>query len=162
MKPINLFGLGVQSKSNNVTSQKRINLYLEFTRENDKTTVVAYGTPGLVLFADRGDDPIRGMHAFGSYIYIVHRGTLWRIDSLGTAVSKGTLNTISGKVSMADNGTQIMIATGASGYIYNTVSDAFALISKFLHSFNIYARNFCCGRIKFIPHLSQFRGAIPS
>ncbi len=130
MNPIPLLGVGIQSKSPNVTAQKRINFYLEFIPDGDKTRVVAYGTPGLTLFADRGDNPIRAMHAFGSYIYVVHRGTFWRIDSSGTAVNKGTVDTVQGRVCMADNGTQIMIATGTSGYIYNTSSDAFALIAS--------------------------------
>lgn len=129
MQTIPLFGLGIQSKSPNVTAQKRINFYLEFIPDGDKTSVVAYGTPGLTLFADRGDDPIRGMHMFGDYIYVVHRGYFWQIDSTGAAVNKGTLDTVNGRVGMDDNGTQIMISTGTSGYIYNTATDAFAQIT---------------------------------
>jgi hypothetical protein len=129
MNPINLFGLGIQSKSSDVTAQQRINMYLEFIRDADGTNVVAYGTPGLVLFASLGTGIIRGMHAFGAYIYIVQEGYLFQVDSLGNSVNKGTLDTVAGKVSMADNGTQIMIATGASGYIYNTVTNAFGIIS---------------------------------
>lgn len=129
MKPINLFGLGTQSRSPNVTAQKRINLYLEFTQDGDKTKVVAYGTPGRTEFADRGANPLRGMHAFGLYIYIVQQGAFWRIDSSGTAVNKGSIDTVQGRVSMADNGTQIMIATGTSGYIYNTSTDVFVQIT---------------------------------
>lgn len=129
MNPIPLLGLGIQSKSPNVTAQKRINFYLEFISDADKTRVVAYGTPGLTEFGDLGDTPIRGMHPFGLYIYVVHRDTFWRIDSSGTAVSKGTLDTSQGRVSMDDNGTQIKIATGTSGYIYNTLTDTFTQIS---------------------------------
>lgn len=129
MNPIPLLGLGIQSKSPNVTAQRRINFYLEFIQDDDKTRVVAYGTPGLTLFADRGDNPIRGMHPFGDYIYIVHRDTFWRIDSSGTAVNEGTLTNSTGRVSMDDNGTQIMIAAGTNGYIYNTSTDTFSQIS---------------------------------
>lgn len=129
MEPIQLFGLGIQSKSPNVTAQKRINFYLETSPDADGTRVTAYGTPGLTLFADRGDDPVRGLHPFGEYIYIVHRGSFWQITSAGVATNKGTVDTVQGKVSMADNGTQIMIATGTSGYIYNTVTDTFVQIS---------------------------------
>lgn len=119
MKPLSVFGLGFQSKSPNVTSQKRINLYLEISEDGDKTNVVAYGTPGLTLYSNLGDTPCRGAYAIGDYLYVVHRGTFYRIDNAGVATSKGTLLTTSGRVSIEYNGTQIMIVDGTYGYIYN-------------------------------------------
>ena len=122
MKRISIFGLGIQSKSSNVTSQKRINLYLEIDAAGDKTNVVAYGTPGLVLHATRGGSPCRGVYPLGDYYYVVNQGTFYQVDNAGVATAKGTLLTTSGRVDMADNGTQIMAVDGTYGYIYNVAA----------------------------------------
>lgn len=128
---IELFGVGLQGKSPKVTSQKRQNCYFEFQPEGEHTRVAIYGTPGLELFANLGDTPIRGMHSFpgNSKLYVVHRDKLWELDNGGTATSRGTLNSSSGRVSMADNGTQICIVDGTDGYTYNTSTTTFAEIT---------------------------------
>ena len=59
-----IFGVGLQGKSPVVTTQRRLNMYMEFQQQRDRTLVAAYGTPGLDLFADFGDTPCRG--AIGS------------------------------------------------------------------------------------------------
>lgn len=129
MKPIQVFGVGTASKSTNVTAQKRINFYLDVRQDADKTAIVAIGTPGTTLFVNLGDSPVRGFWTIGDYTYAVHRGTVYKIDNAGTAVSKGTIDTTSGRVGMHDNGTQIMIATGVSGYIYTLSTDTVAKIT---------------------------------
>lgn len=129
MKPISIFGLGIQSKSNNVTSQKRINLYLEIDVAGDKTNVVAYGTPGLTLFTTLGDAPTRCTHPVGDYVYKVNGSTLWRIDNAGAAATKGSLLTNAGRVGVANNGTQIMFVDGPYGYIYTIATDTFVRIT---------------------------------
>ena len=129
MKPIPLFGVGVKSQSANVTAQRRINFYLEERPDGDKTAIVAIGTPGTTSFADLGDTAVRGMWSVGDYAYVVHRGTFYEINNAGVATSKGTIDTTSGRVSISDNGTQVMIATGTSGYIYTISGGAFAIIS---------------------------------
>jgi hypothetical protein len=58
----------------------------------------------------------------------VHRGTLWQVDNAGVTTNRGTLNTTTGKVSMAENGTQIVIVDGTNGYVYNMSTLAFAQI----------------------------------
>lgn len=124
-----MFGIGLYSKSPNVTAQHRINLYYEFSQQEDKTAVAAYGTPGLELFVDFGDTPVRGEYAIGDFNYVVHRGTLWKVNNAGVKTSIGTLNTTEGKVSMADNGVQLMIVDGTDGWILTLADDTFAEIS---------------------------------
>lgn len=126
-----LFGVGLQGKSPRVSSQKRQNCYYEFIPEGEATRVAIYGTPGLELLVNFGDTPARGTHEFigNSKLYVVHRGTLWEVDNAGTMTSRGTLLTTSGRVSMANNGTQIMIVDGTYGYTYNTSTTTFAQIT---------------------------------
>ena len=130
-KTIPLFGVGLQGKSAVVTAQKRQNCYYEIQKENDRTKIAIYGTPGLELFVDFGDTPVRGKHPFigNSNLYVVHRGTFWEVNNAGVKTSRGTINTTSGRVSLADNGTQIMLVDGTDGWIFNTSSLAFTKIT---------------------------------
>jgi len=126
-----LFGTGQQGKSPSITAQRRINCYYEFNPDGDKTSVSIIGIPGKELFVSFGDTPIRGMHVprNSDFVYVVHRGTLWKVNNAGTKTSLGTLNTTSGRVDMEDNGTEIQIVDGTYGYTYNINSTAFAQIS---------------------------------
>lgn len=121
---INLFGLGLQGKSPNVTSNKLVNCYYEFQREPDRTEVAIYGIPGYTLFTDRGDTPWRGLHSFPSsnLLYGVHRGTFYDIDNTGTATSRGTIGTTTGRVGMCDDGKYIVVVDGDEIYTYDTTT----------------------------------------
>lgn len=130
MQPVPLLGLGIQSGYPSVTAQERINCYLETQKDAEKTSIVAYGTPGLELFADLGETPIRGMITFGSFFYVVHRAVLYKINNAAVAVSLGEIGTTSGRVSMATNGFQIIIVDGTTtGYIYDIAEDATVTIA---------------------------------
>lgn len=126
-----MFGLGVQEKSRPAVAQKRVNLYYELQQDKDRALMVAYKTPGLQApLADFGDTPVRATIAppTSNYVFFVHRGTLWQVDNAGVKTNRGTLNTTTGKVSMAENGTQIVIVDGTNGYVYNMGTTVFAQI----------------------------------
>ena len=136
---IKLFGLGQQSKSSNITAMHRLNVYYDTQIDSDKASVVAYGTPGTVLFSTVSSQPSRGMHWVESNnaLYVVQRGDLWSIAADGTATLKRSLTTanptdINGRVSMANNGVQLCIVTGTYGYIYNTVTNVLTDITASL------------------------------
>ena len=125
---LNLFGLGLRGKSPNVTAQRRVNMYLELTPEQDKTKVVAYGTPGLTDFVNLGAAPCRGMVAYGDNIYAVQGDTLWSINNAGVATSLGTLTTSQGRVGMVVGGINtlyLLIVDGTTAYTYNITTPAF-------------------------------------
>lgn len=124
-----LWSVGQKGRSTHHSAQRRINLYGEVKPQGDRSQLAFYGTPGLELFADLGDTPIRGLHVVGSTLYAVHRGTLYSINNAGVATSEGTLDTTSGRVGMEDNGRDLVIVDGAEGYIYDTTSDAFNKIT---------------------------------
>jgi len=75
------------------------------------------GTPGITEFADTSGDYTRGEHVMASIAYTVNGTTLYRINSNGTTDSLGAI-TGSGRVSMADNGTQLCIVVPGSGVGY--------------------------------------------
>jgi hypothetical protein len=120
-EPIPLFGLGIQEKSTPAIAQQRINLYYELKRDQDRARMVAFGTPGLEEFTDFGGNPARGFHAplTSEYAYFVHDNIFYQVDSSGARTSRGTLNTASGAVSMADNGRYIAVVDGNFGYYYD-------------------------------------------
>ena len=125
-----LFGLGLRSKSPTVTSQRRVNLFYEYQPDGDKTRVAIYGTPGTTLFSDDlGDTPIRGWIAVNDLFYLVHRGTLYEVNNAAVITSRGTLNTTSGRVDIAYNGTLLLIVDGTNGYTYTPASTTFAQVS---------------------------------
>lgn len=105
-------------KSHNVTSQNRINCYLEPQPGDDRSRVAVYGTPGKDLEGSFGDTPIRGIYQRTDFLYVVHRGTFYEVNNAGVKTDKGTIGTTSGRVYMADNGKQLMMTDGTNGYIY--------------------------------------------
>src|SRR3990172_10942693 len=118
MPVIPLFGTNVQGKSSTSTSQKHLNLYAEIVSEGEKSRLVFYGTPGLLLRAGAslGDTPIRGWIAVGSLYYLVHRGTFYEVNNAGTKTNRGTVSTTTGRVDMAYEGTVIVMNTRTNMY----------------------------------------------
>jgi len=133
MSDINLFGIGQYGKSHNVTSQRRLNCYLEPQPGDDRAKVAVYGTPGLDLFTSFGDTTIRGLYQRTDYLYAVHRGTFYEINNAGVKTAKGTIGTTQGKVYMADNGSQLMLTDGSAGYIYTFEAISPVAISSITH-----------------------------
>jgi hypothetical protein len=130
MPRIPVFGLGLSSKSPFVTAKVLQNMYAEQRPEGEKSMMVGFQTPGETLFTDFGGNPSRGGMEFESLsvAFVVNQGTLWEINNAGTQTNRGALLTTTGRVSIADNGTQIMIVDGTYGYIYNTSTNVFAQI----------------------------------
>lgn len=117
-------------KSLAVDTELLVNCYpVTSTSRRSKAIKAIYGRAGLELFGNYGEFRARGLHAFGSRLYGVFRGELISISNDSIGVSKGTLETIDGTVSMDDNGTQLMVVDGASGYTFNVDTDTFAKIT---------------------------------
>jgi hypothetical protein len=123
-------GLGLQSGYSNVTSQERTNFYLEMRKDGEKTKVVAFGTPGLTTFCNLGDFPVRGGMSYGNFLYVVSFATLYRINNGGTAEAIGDITTNNGLVTMACNGTEILICDGtANAFLYTIATNTMAVIA---------------------------------
>lgn len=127
---IPILGSGIKGRSANVTAQNRLNVYLDIQKSPDKTAIAAYGTPGLSTLVDFGAEPSRGIWWMQSLdiLFVVNRATLWTVNAAGTMTAVGTLATNSGRVSMADNGTQLIIVDGVNGYVYTPNTSSFSQI----------------------------------
>lgn len=97
------------------------NLYPKFVNLGDQVLPRLQTTPGLDVYTFPGtlEDGNRGMHALDGVPYAVNGGRLYRIDSRISVTNLGAIAG-TGQVSIADNGTQMMILVpGGNGYIYD-------------------------------------------
>lgn len=105
-----------------------VNLYPEVVPEGGKQPAFLQRVPGFTLRATIGTGPIRGMWEHAPYLYVVSGNTFYQVSSTFVSTAKGTVAG-TGPVSIADNGTQIMIVSDPAGYIYNTLTGVFAQIT---------------------------------
>lgn len=116
--PVNFARHSHQGRAETTSTQRLINMYAERTPPDDKTQTNLIGTPGLTLFATVGTGPIFGMHKLGNLVYVVSNNEVYTLNSAGTSVLLGTIGSVSSKVSMSNNFTQVVIVIpGSAGYI---------------------------------------------
>lgn len=136
MNPVPLFGSGVFGKSAVVTRQRRVNCYYEPRPDGDKSKVVIYGTPGLVLLftlATPNSLPVRAaLCANETALYMVQGNAFLSLNSAGGTLFTGAINTIGGLCSLAPspNGSQIMVVDGVGGWVYQPLTGAFTAVTS--------------------------------
>ena len=106
--------------------QTCVNFYPVKGSDISKTTGYLAPTPGLTSFSTNTGGSVRGLFHFNSVVYAVIDNTLYTINAAGTATSRGTLNSNTGRVSMTGNYTQICITDGTDMYTYTISSTVFA------------------------------------
>ena len=119
-------------RSVNAADARMINLFPEIVPEGGKEPAFLQRCPGLSFEGYVGTGPIRGLWAHqtnGADFYVASGNEFYQVDGLNQTARK--LGNISGTgpVSIADNGTQLFIACGEKGYIYNESTDVFARIT---------------------------------
>lgn len=126
-------GPSYQLNSVNVDCQRCINLYPEinetgFGKEKEVASLVA--TPGLSLLVNIGDNPTRGMwYSSTGKLFVAVGNKLYYVNSSWSATELGTLTTLSGPVSMADNGVSLMVVDGPNGYVVTMATNVFAQVT---------------------------------
>lgn len=122
-----ILGSTYVARSVNAADARMVNLYPEIVPEAGKEPAFLTRAPGLSLVGTAGDGPVRAMwshQTHGDDFYVASGDGFYQ----GTARRLGTISG-TGPVSIADNGTQIFIACGEKGYIYNEATDVFAEIT---------------------------------
>lgn len=120
-------------QSVNVDCQRCVNLYPEINdlgtgKEREVASLVS--TPGLSLLLTLSESPVRGLYtASNGEMYAVGGSKLYSISSSWVATELGSLNTSTGPVSMADNGTYLVLVDGTDGFQFNMSTDTFAEIT---------------------------------
>jgi len=133
MRFTGFIGPSYQHQSLNVDAQTCVNLYPEINplgagKEREIASLVP--TPGLELLLSLGQPAIRGQWtASNGTLFVVAGSKLYSISSEWVETELGELSTGSGFVSMADNGTHLVIVDGSYGYIWNMATSVFARIT---------------------------------
>src|SRR5688572_8663622 len=87
--------------------------------------------PGLSPFARIAVDPVRGVYNAEGRLFTVMGDTLYRVDPTEASVI-GTIPGVS-RTRFAHNqitgGNELLVVNGSAGFIYNTVTEAFAPIT---------------------------------
>jgi Phage stabilisation protein len=105
-----------------ISAQRCVNAYAEKEPQGAKTQIAVLGMPGLTLFTTVGSGPIRGMHLMGGVLFVVSGMFLYQVNSNGTSTLLGGQVTGTNTVSMADNGTQVIVVNGVSGWVWSAVA----------------------------------------
>lgn len=110
-------GPAYEARSINVDSQRAINCFLELDSASPRAPIALYGTPGTVLQFTLPTSPVRGCIADITYSYWVAGNTVYKVDTSNAVTSLGTIGSSTGTVSMAFNGTEILLVDGISGWL---------------------------------------------
>lgn len=131
---VQLFGVGTKGRSPMISAQKRINCFVEARKEQDKTSFSLVGRPGLSPFVTTlGNITTRGKWAVNTLPnpqdFIVQGNQFISVNNSGVTTQIGTINTQTGNVSMADDGTFLVLVDGVNGWVYNMVTGTFVQIT---------------------------------
>ena len=128
-----------ESNSLPIAAQQCLNWYPNIPQAPALSDGTLFGTPGIEQLTTTGTiaQINRGAHVMGDFPYFVNGNSLYRLDrtinpDLTETFSTTVLGTItgSGRVSMADNGIQLMILVpGGSGFIWNESTLTFSTIT---------------------------------
>ena len=124
----NFVGAGYLGRSTANESEKCINWYLEMGGGSAKAAMSLIPTPGMMLFTTLAA-AARGSHVMGGVLYIPAAGRLYSVTTAAVISDLGALDTVTGRVSMADNGDQLFLVDGTSGYTYTLSTTTFAKVT---------------------------------
>ena len=156
--------LSVQSwngKSKEFTAEKLVNFYVEVGPATAKSPALLLNRPMLSNWLSIGPGPIRGWILMGGDLYVVSGREVHRVTSARATTLLGTI-TGTGPVSMAENGSQVVIVSDNSGWVATSsdltkiTSDGFAGATTvvYLDTFGVFTepdsgRFFISGQLDF-------------
>jgi hypothetical protein len=107
-----------EARSLNQNAERSVNCYLEQNPAPGREWAL-YGMPGKVLRATFQTSPVRGCIGGETLTYWVAGNTVYTLTpgSGYAQVTLGTIGTSTGRVGMADNGTEVLIVDGTGGWL---------------------------------------------
>ena len=114
-----------------LSAQECTNWYPNIVQGVGLSQETLFGTEGIFQRATSGvlNEINRGAHEMAGIPYFVNGTTLYKLSDTFVLTTIGTIEGTA-RVSMADNGTQLMVLVpSGKGYIYNHVTDVFAEIT---------------------------------
>lgn len=131
--PVQIVGGAYRDDTRPFACQDTVNyLPLQAERAGGRSDWILRSAPGLRQYATTQNKPVRGAHDAEGLFLVVAGRTLYRVNTNGTTTALGTIPGV-GRVSMAhnqiENGNEIVIVNGQSGYVYNTAVGALSPIT---------------------------------
>lgn len=127
--PFNFVGGYGKSRQGGISPARTINMYITSADDNQVSPALL-GTPGLEIMRTVEDLGTRGGVKYQNKLYMCVGTSIYQVPSPGNLVYIGTIATFSGYVEMCgNNGNQVFIVDGGNGYIYNTQSGDFVMIT---------------------------------
>ncbi len=137
--PLPMTGGFYTSRSRPISSQECSNLYVHVNEGGGLSQESLFGTPGITQLATSGGvlEVNRSSHVMAGISYFVNGANLYRLTrtTSGSGIDSFALDSLgaisgSGRVSMTDNGTQLMVLVpGGNGYIWNEGTSTFTQIT---------------------------------
>jgi len=125
-------GGSFNGRSPSFDAQRTFNLYPEMGESgSSRSPVSLIGTPGLALWTTLTGGGIRGMIRFNASTSIIAAGnSVWKVTSGKTATLLGAINNSTPTVSMASNGSLVMLVMGnLNGYFIDPAAETVSLIT---------------------------------
>lgn len=131
--PVEVVGGAYADDTRPWTCQDTVNwLPLRAERPGTRAEWILRSPPGFTQFATTQNKPIRGAHNAEGLFLMVSGRNLYRVNVDGTSTSLGTIPGVT-RVSMThnqiENGNQVVIVNGQSGYVWNTVTNTLTPIT---------------------------------
>ena len=119
-----------QGRSLRLSAELLTNMYAEQAPDGARSQVVAVGCPGAIEFADISTSLLRGVYWVSSNktLWVVCGHVLFKVSAGGVATSVGAIGGF-GRVSMSDNGVQLVITTEAITYIVTLATDTLTAVT---------------------------------
>lgn len=122
-------GPSYSARVKNLDAQQCINLYPELGGPTSKTVAALIGTPGLSLWLTLAGGGIRGVLRFSANVSVVVAGpNVYTVTDSGVSTLRGTITDLPTPVSMASNGSVVMIVTGPTGFALNPTTGSLTSI----------------------------------
>lgn len=119
MQPFELVGPSYTSQSPNLADMLTMNWYPESSEGMGQAPAALYPTPGLEIFSELANTPIRGEIVANDRGFVVAGSRFFEIFSNGSSHQYGTVINDSKPVSMAAGSSQILIASAGFVYVFD-------------------------------------------
>lgn len=132
-QPVNILGSAYRDSSLPWSAQDTVNWIPIIAQSQGTRTPARFrGAPGLRLFADLGNGPIRGLREVEGNLFAVSGTKLFEVGVSGAFTDRGTIPGV-GLVDMGHNqianGNQLLTVNGSAGYVWNTVTSTLTKIT---------------------------------
>lgn len=118
------------------SARRSLNIYPEVLGDQGKTTVVWVGTPGTAMYCDLSSygSSIRGMYYASDALYVAVGASIVKVSNdpitgLGIASLMGTIGAGTTRVSMIDDGTNVVGTDGSNMFRVVIATNSFSLIT---------------------------------